>query len=104
MKKEIIKNAMLNAGVAASYIIIVVSVFFGPNSVLNGMGAEDAIIGPIVLLLLLVISVAVMAITIFGRSVMWYLDGKKKEAVQLLGYTLGFLVIIALFFISIALF
>ena len=103
MKKEIIKNALINAGLAASYIMLVAVLVLGPKSLLNRIGnEEDTILSPIIFLLLLVISVAVMAVTIFGRPVMWYLDEKKKEAVNLLGYTIGILVFIFAFFISIA--
>jgi len=36
-----------------------------------------------------------MAVLIFGKPVLWYLDGDKQGAVRLLLYTIGFLVVIA---------
>lgn len=51
---------------------------------------------PIFMLLLLVLSVAVMGVLIFGKPLMLYLDGAKKEGVKLLLYTIGFLFIMTL--------
>jgi len=48
-----------------------------------------------VFLLLLVISVSVMGTVIFARPAMWYLDGKKQEAVRLVLWTVGFLLVAA---------
>jgi hypothetical protein len=39
-------------------------------------------------LMLLVFSAALMGILVFGQPAMWYVDGKKKEALYLLGYTM----------------
>jgi len=46
------------------------------------------------MLLVLVFSAALTGILIFGRPAIWYLDGKKSEALFLLFYTLGALLII----------
>lgn len=51
-------------------------------------------------LLLVVISAAVMGILIFGRPVILFLSGQRTEAIQFLGMTLGFIVIIAIIFFS----
>jgi hypothetical protein len=86
---KIIKNSFIDAGLAVIYIAAA-SLF---------MASQDKIIGNetlsiMMMLLLLVISVAMMGILIFGKPVIWYLDGKKKEALELVGYTIGFLVFI----------
>jgi len=49
------------------------------------------------MLLLLVISVAITGFAVFGKSIMWYLDGKKKEAPSLLFLTIGFFALILFF-------
>ena len=51
---------------------------------------------PIIMLSLLVVSAAVMAILVFGRPVLLYLDNKKKEALAMLFYTIGWLAVILL--------
>lgn len=97
-KNQITKYAFFNALIAATYIALVATImnniehFIGSNE-----GGNDSVFAPITFLLLFVISAAVMAITIFGRPVMWYLDGKRKEAVGLVLSTIGFLI---LFFLA----
>jgi len=59
---------------------------------LNGerwFGAEpDNVLQPIAALLLLVLSVAVVGVLIFGKPALLYLEGKKHEGVKLLVCTL----------------
>jgi mannose/fructose/N-acetylgalactosamine-specific phosphotransferase system component IIC len=59
-------------------------------------GLEDKTAIPIAMLLLLVCSAAITGFLVFGKPVMLYIDGNKKEAISLLGYTLGILVIITI--------
>lgn len=94
MKNEIIKKAFLNAGAAALYVVAIASfLFYVPKSFAP---AADNVLIPIVMLLLLVFSVALMGVLIFGRPILWYLDGKKQEAFSLLVYTLVIFLIITL--------
>lgn len=99
-KREIIKYALINALGTALYIVAVASfIFLGKEGV---FGERETLLIPIAMLMLFVFSAALTGILIFGRPVMWYLDGKKREALSLLFYTLGiFLVItiITLFFL-----
>jgi hypothetical protein len=48
------------------------------------------------MLLLFVTSAAITGFLVFGKPVMLYIDGKKREAVSLLGYTIGILFLITL--------
>ena len=101
-KNEIVKYAVINSLGTALYIILIASFIY-----LGGEGAfgdDETILIPITMLMLLVFSAAITGGLIFGRPVMWYLDGKKKEALSLLFYTLGvflLLIIIVLFFLII---
>ncbi len=45
-------------------------------------------LAPVAVLMLLVLSVAVVGTLIFGKPILLYLDGKKKEGVTLLSLTL----------------
>ncbi len=87
-KKSILRYALLEVLAAVLYVLFI-SVFFSQAEKI--FGPEDTMLSPVVFLLLLVFSVAMMAMTIFGRSIMWYLDGQKKEAVKLLFYKLAYL-------------
>ncbi len=59
-------------------------------------GKEDTILTSIAVLMLFTISAAVVGLLVFGRPIMWYLNGQKKEAVRFVLYTIGFLVIEAI--------
>ena len=93
--KNILQHALINSLVAVAYIALVVVII---TTVGEQIEPENNYVGPTLFLLLFVISAAVMGITIFGRPILWYLDGLKQEAVKLLISTLGCLVAIALLF------
>ena len=98
--KPIFKNALIHAVATTIYVVAVASFLFYAPQVLS---QAKTVLIPISMLLLLVFSAAFTGILIFGRPVLWYLDGKKKEALSLLAYTLGIFLVITLvaFFILI---
>lgn len=90
---KIIKRAFIDSVGTAAYIVLVMSFIFSLRILPE---PEGAIIVPIAMLLLFVCSAAITGFLVFGKPVMLYIDGKKKDAVMLLGYTLGLLVLITL--------
>ena len=96
MKNNIIKNAVINAGLSALYIVLIGSFLFYIPKLFHS-DKPDTAFAPILMLSLFVFSAALMGILIFGKPILWYLDHKKQEAVSLLVYTLG------IFFVSILL-
>ncbi len=90
---KIITRAFIDAIGTVAYIILVVS-FISSLKVLALK--EDVVIIPIAMLLLFVTSAAITGFLVFGKPAMLYIDGKKREAVSLLGYTLGILALITL--------
>jgi len=91
MKNNVIKNALINAVLTAIYIALVAwFLFYVPRS----LQSPDTFLVPMIMLSLFVFSAAVTSSFIFGRPVLWYLDGRKKEAVLLLVYTLSMLLLI----------
>jgi len=90
---KIIKRAIIDSVGTAVYIILVVSFIF---SLQIFSSKPDTIIIPIAMLLLFVCSAAITGFLVFGKPVMLYIDGKKREAISLLGYTLGILVFLTL--------
>ncbi len=93
-KREIIRQAIINALGTAVYVIAIASfMYFGSQGV---FGENPSIFVPIVMLMLFVFSAALTGFLIFGKPIMWYLDNKKKEAMSLLIYTLGIFLIIIL--------
>jgi len=92
---NIIKRAFIDAIGTSVYIILVASFMFS----LQGFEPkEDIIIIPIAMLLLFVTSAAITGFLVFGKPAMLYIDGKKREAISLLGYTMGILFLITLIF------
>lgn len=96
MKTPILKFAGLNALGTALYIGLITSVLFGTSQFFESKNTEDTVLVPIAMLLLFVLSAAITGSLVVGRPVLWYLDGKKKEAVSLFMATLGFLFLITI--------
>ncbi len=89
MDKKLIRYSFLQALGVLVYVALV-SWFMMQAE--NLVGNEKTLWAPITFLTLLVVSVAMVGSLIFGRPVMWYIDGQKKESIKLLFMTLGFLV------------
>ncbi len=92
--KTIIKTALFNSLSTAVYVALVGSFFYLAGQ--KKFGDGHTVFIPIFLLMLLVFSVALTGALIFGRPVLWYLEGKKQDALSLLVYTLGSFFIITL--------
>ena len=81
------KNPIINATLAALYIVLIVSLinFFGKL----GEGVEETIIIPMVMLSLFVLSAAIMGYLFVLEPLKLYLDGHKQEAVNFFLKTVG---------------
>ena len=88
---KILKYSLINSLLAFGYIFIVSQILTNGERL---FGKLQGVLVPTAFLLTFVFSAAVMGILIFGRPILWYLDGFKKEAVKLVFYTLGLLLII----------
>lgn len=75
--------------------IILVSLFMSNAEKIFG-GQEDTFLAPVAFLLVFTLSAAVVGLLVLGRPVMLYLDGKRREAMNFAGMTIGFLAIEAL--------
>src|SRR3989344_3983444 len=91
--RDLIKRAFIDSLGTAVYISLVIVLIFSLRILPE---PEDLIIVPIAMLLLFVCSAAITGFLVFGKPAMLYVDGKKKEAVYLLGYTIGMLVLITI--------
>ena len=98
---KIIKNALINSVLAIAYIALVATFM---NRAEDMFGPANEFMAAITMLSLLVFSVGLMGILVFGRPIMWYWDGAKKEAVKLLLCTLGFIFIALIVFVLILVF
>ncbi|MDD5164956.1 MAG: hypothetical protein PHG25_00230 [Candidatus Pacebacteria bacterium] len=103
--KPIIKYAFINASLMSLYVIVIGSFFHFAPVIFGGQNKPDTVFIPIAMLLLFVFSATLSGTIVLGRPILWYLDGKKKEAVMLFSYTLSLLfVAMSLVFIVMALF
>lgn len=97
-KNKIIKYALIHAVCAMAYISLVALIMSNGDKL---FGKEDTLLTVVAFLLVFVISAAVMGLLIFGKPILMYLNDFKKEAVSLLFYTIGFLILIAVIVFSI---
>ena len=95
MNRRILALATLNALGTALYAGLV-ALFFTHAERLFGAVPEHTPLIPVAMLLLFVSSAALTGSLVLGRPILWYLDGKKKEAVSLFLATLGCLFSITL--------
>ena len=80
------KNPFINASAALAYIVIVSWVmFYGTKN----LPKEDSILAPISVLSLFTFSAAVMGYVFGYEPFRLYMEGKKKESVDLFLKTLG---------------
>ncbi len=81
------KNPVINALCASGYIVLVVTVM---NFIMQTQKDKpDTIFAPIIVLSVLTLSVTVMAYLFFYQPFQLFIDGKKKQAVNLFTKTVG---------------
>lgn len=101
--KKITLGALVDAAITTAYIALVAWALINAEHIFAGAEPEDNLLIPIVMLMLFVVSAAITGLAVLGKPIMWYVDGKRKEAIYLLGLTIGFLVLLGLIFVSILL-
>jgi hypothetical protein len=87
---KIFKQSLAYAAFAALYVTVVAAVMRNAQTLFGGNG-PDTVLAPMGILMLLVVSAATMGLLIFGKPVMLYIDGKKREAVTMASCTVGIL-------------
>ncbi|HUD09533.1 MAG TPA: hypothetical protein VMR77_01870 [Patescibacteria group bacterium] len=90
---KIWRSAIINS-LATGIYIVAVSLFLYYGTLAKF--GRNSFLAPIALLMLLVFSAALTGFLIFGKPAQLYVDGKKKEALSLLTYTLIIFSIITL--------
>ncbi len=86
------KNPIINALSASAYIILVVSAMTFVTQPLRNK--PDTFFAPITVLFVLTLSVSVMAYLFFYQPLLLFIEGKKKEAVNLFVKTVGIFAVI----------
>lgn len=75
------KNPIINALSASAYITLIVTIMNFLSQIQRNK--PDTIVAPILFLSLLTLSVAVMAYLFFYQPLQLFIEGKKKQAVNL---------------------
>ncbi|MFA7243901.1 MAG: hypothetical protein WC080_01240 [Patescibacteria group bacterium] len=86
-------RGVINAIGIAAYVVLVVLFLNNGEKI---FGKMNSIIGSATFLMVFVLSALVVGILSVGKPLMLYFDGKKKEAISLLLYTVLFVAIITL--------
>lgn len=86
------KNPFINALSASAYIVFVVAIMTFVTQPLKNK--PDTFFAPITILFVLTLSVTVMAFLFFYQPLQFFIEGKKKEAVNLFVKTVGIFAII----------
>lgn len=81
------KNPIINALSASAYIILGVTIMHFVTQPLRNK--PDTFFAPITVLFVLTLSVAVMAYLFFYQPLLLFIEGKKKQAVNLFIQTVG---------------
>ena len=90
---KLIFTGFLDALGVAVYVVVI-SLILGQGEKI--FGKMDNFLGPVALLLLLVLSAAITGALTLGRPILLYLQGRKREAIKLFLYTLGWLFLMTL--------
>lgn len=97
-ERGVIKTAVVNAVATAVYITLIANFLARIETIFGDIGPGKEPLIAMFMLTLFVVSAAITGFAVLGRPVMWYLDGKKKEAVALLTATIVVLIAIGLLF------
>lgn len=95
MEKKITVHAFLHATGTVAYIVLIALFLSSAKRVFDRDASNETMMIPVIMLLLLVISAAITGFAVFGKPVMLYIDGKKRESLLMLAQTIGFLIMFA---------
>lgn len=89
---KIKKRALINALLTTLYVVAVgLFMYYGAKV---KIGKSNEFLAPIAFLLLFVSSASLTGFLIIGKPIQLYIDGKKKDALSMLFYTLLFLFVV----------
>ena len=97
------KRSLPYSAGAALYIALVATFMQNAEKIFDSADKPDGVLAPISFLLVFVVSAATMGMLVFGKPLMLYLDGQKREGVmtavctiaQLAAYTVLLFVVLA---------
>lgn len=97
-EKKLILWSLINSFGVLIYVFLVSRIISSGEEI---FGKMETSWGPFAFLLLFVISAAIVGILLFGRVIYLYLDKHEKEAIKLLLYTVGWLLLATIIILTI---
>jgi hypothetical protein len=94
-KSEYILKSFINAGGTFVYVLAIAWFFSHIQNIFDS-SQPDSFLAPLFMLLLFIISASVTSLLVFGKPIMMYMSGLKRESLILLFATLGWLVVFVL--------
>ncbi|HEX3100084.1 MAG TPA: hypothetical protein VHQ41_03915 [Patescibacteria group bacterium] len=94
------QRSLLNALGTAAYVAIIATLLQNGERI---FGEPNSMVAPIAFLLLFVMSASITGGLVLGKPILMYMDGQKKEAVQMFLYTLGWLALVTVILFAAAL-
>ena len=95
---KLVIDGLVDAVGVAVYIVIIATIM---RNIPKMFGTVPEFFGPVVILLLFVLSAAITGGLVLGRPVLLYFDGKRSDAIKLFFSTVFWLFVIMLFVIVI---
>ncbi len=86
-RRALARHAFVHAAIASIYIVIVAFLFYAGQDVLKTRNGPLAVAS---YLFLVVLSATFLGVVVFGKAAMWYVDGRRSDAVSLALYTVAF--------------
>ncbi len=93
IKNNLILTSFLQALGVFIYILLVVQII---SALTHLFPKPDQFWQPVILLLLFVVSAAITGLLVLAKPIILYLDGLKKEAIKLFGWTISWLIMIGM--------
>jgi len=90
MKKNLIMVSLINSLGVIVYVLLVAAIMQNGEKL---FGKMTNFWGPFAFLMLFVLSASIVGLLTLGKPIMLYLNGEKKEAAQMLFYTVLWLFI-----------
>jgi hypothetical protein len=90
------KSLLYSLGHAVLVVLYVSLVALVMNHGSTWFGQKDTAWTPVAVLMLFVLSASITGSLVIGRPIFMYFDGRKKEAVQFFGYTVGWLFVLTI--------
>ncbi len=97
-KPKIFKYAIANSMLTVFYVVLIALFFSNAQSL---FGDTKSPLIPMAMLLLFVFSAALCGTLVFGRPILWYVEGRKNDALKLFSFTILLILLVVIIIFTI---